>query len=479
MLADASAGTQFDLAQAIDQVLADERRLATRAASFVRLGNSLLILAIIFTSWRASGDEAWARLMIPVAVYVIGALGIFLLRSAAAAGRLVFLTGFIDIAAVSAILFGVESATTRSPLAVAAFGLGVFAFVVASSALVVRGGLVFVIAGVAAISETWLLRSVPPMPSHPVAGADAPVDWGVIAIAGVLLFAVAAMTQLRGSRLRTLAEDLARTEVERRLAQMRGEVLVREKQHIETRLVDSLTENDVLKQLQAAKESLAQVLVHDLRSPLSAVMATLDLVRQELEDAHLRPDLQRSASGAYKQAERLTAMISDLLDVAKLEEGHLKPRRETLSAADICEGVRSQICQLPRARKLEIRADSEPGLRVDADPNLLLRMVENLAVNAVRFANRTVRISAARDGGSLVFRVQNDGPPISPAMRAHLFEKFAQAGRTDGGWGLGLYFCKLAAEVHGGSVGFDEDPAWNVTFVVRLPAHVHGTSLAA
>jgi signal transduction histidine kinase len=403
--------------------------------------------------------------MIPVAIYVLGALCFFLLRNVQAAVRLAWLTGLVDVGAVGAILFGVQQASP-SPPAVATFALGLFALIVASSALVLRPAFVFVTAAAASLAEIWLLRST-----------DLP--WGVIAIAIVVLFAVAAMTQVSARRLQAVASGLARAEVARQLEHLRGEALVREKQTIETKLTDSQAQNELLIQLQAAKESLAQVLVHDLRNPVSSVMAALDLIRQELEDAGIRPDLQRSAQGALRQADRLTAMIADLLDVARLEEGKLQPHVETLSAAGIVEDVKAQTLLLPRAKKLAIEAEAVPDLRVDADPKLLTRMVENLAANAVRFASGRVRISVAREESQLVFRVQNDGPPLNPTIRAHLFEKFAQAGRTDGGWGLGLYFCRLAAEVHGGSVAVMEDPAWNVTFALRLPAHVDGKSLAA
>jgi signal transduction histidine kinase len=453
------------LKTAIDRMLGEERRLATQAASVVRLVSAMGILGIIFASFGTSKSDIWAQAMIPVAIYVVSALGFFLIRNLQAAARLAVLVGFVDIAAIGAIQFVVQGDLTHSAT-IATFTLGLFALIVASSSLVLRPSNVFLIAGVSTITEGWLLRS-------------ADIEYGVVGIAGIVLFSVAATTRAGTGRLSAVATSLAKTEIDRQMALLRGETLEQEKQQIETKLTDTRAQNDELIQLQAAKEALAQVLVHDLRSPLTGVIASLDTIRCELEEAGLRPDLQKSSGEALRQAERLTSMISDLLDVAKLEEGRLQPRRSRISAAELCEEVRSHALLIPRARRLAILAEAGPDLFLDADRNLLTRMVENLTTNAIRFAKTRVLVSAQREGNDLVFRVQNDGPPISQSLQGHLFEKFAQGGRTDGGWGLGLYFCKLAAEVHQGSVGVGASPDWNVTFEIRLPASVSSESTAS
>lgn len=451
-----SGPSSLELKGAIDRALADERRLSTSTASILRLASAVGLLLIIFASFGVSRNDLWAKAMIPVAIYVLSALGFFLIRNVPAAARLALLIGFVDMAAVSAIQVVIQGDVARSGT-FAGFTLGVFAVIVASSSLVLRSSSVFVTAAVASVSEAWLLR-------------DTGIEWGVVGISWLVLFAVAGVSRASIGRLSTVAASLARTEIDRRMAQVRGETLAQEKEQIETKLVDTRAQNDELIQLQAAKEALAQVLVHDLRSPLTAVIASIDLMRMELEEAGIRPDLQKSAGEALRQTERLTSMISDLLDVAKLEEGRLQPKLAGFVARDLCEEVRSRAILAPRAKRLTILAEADDSLQGFADINLLTRMVENLATNALRYAKTRVRICASREGSTLVFRVQNDGPSVTPTMQAHLFEKFAQAGRTDGGWGLGLYFCKLAAEVHGGSVGIADVPDWNVTFEIRLPA---------
>jgi signal transduction histidine kinase len=402
------------LTSQIDQVLADERRVATRSASMVRLGNTILILVVIFANFVHTRNDAWANAMIPVTVYVVAALALFLLRNVPAAVRLAWLTSFVDVAAVGVILFAVLVASP-SPAAVAALSLGLFGLIVASSSLMLRPAFVFLTAAAAALCDTWLLRS-------------ADLDWGMAAIACVVLFAVAATTQVSSRRISAVATGLALAEVSRQFEALRLENMTREKRTIETKLVSSQQQNDELIQLQQAKDTLAQVLVHDLRSPLTAVMATLDYIRMELVEAKVRPDLQQSAADALTQADRLTSMINDLLDVARLEEGRLQPTREDLSAKELCELVRAGSGALPRARKLLLEVDTAPGLRLDADRNLLRRALENLSGNAVRFAQRRVRISATKEGQNIVFRVQNDGPPLGARLHEHLFEKFVQGG---------------------------------------------------
>jgi signal transduction histidine kinase len=459
-----TAPVNYELNAAIDQALARERIAATQAATIVRLTTTLAILGIIFTRWRSSGGaDFWARMMIPVSVYVVSALTLFILRRVPAALRLAWFTGLIDIAAVAAIFFQEASGDDTVSNA---FPLGFFALLVATSALTLQRNFVFVTAAASSACEIWLLRS-------------AHAGWGYSGIAVIVLFAVGAATQVASHRLRAVVEGLARTEVARRLAGTRLKAMASENERIATELYDTQAQNDALVALQHAKEGLAQVLVHDLRSPVTAVMASLDFIRQELEFAHERPDLQRSAADAVRQAERLTSMINDLLDVARLEEGRLKPLLADLSAADLCQESRRHSALLPRIRKLKVEVESDAGLRVEADRKLLVRILDNLLGNAVRFAETRVRLTALGEGNEVVFRVQNDGPPINPLMRKHLFEKFAQLGRTDGGWGLGLYFCRLAAEVHGGSVSVESDDQWNVSFVLRLPSRIQQETLAA
>jgi signal transduction histidine kinase len=114
------------------------------------------------------------------------------------------------------------------------------------------------------------------------------------------------------------------------------------------------------------------------------------------------------------------------------------------------------------------------ALALEADRALLTRVVENLAANAARHTPQggRMRLEAREQDDEVVLAVHNDGRPIPPDAREQLFDKFAQGGAersVRSGWGLGLYFCRLAVEAHGGRIGVEEVAGWSTSFVVRLP----------
>jgi signal transduction histidine kinase len=102
------------------------------------------------------------------------------------------------------------------------------------------------------------------------------------------------------------------------------------------------------------------------------------------------------------------------------------------------------------------------------------RVLENLVANALRYSPRggKVLLAAETRGGEHVIAIHNNGPAIDPAKRVALFEKYRQEGNGVArvtGWGLGLYFCRMAVEAHGGRIAVEDVPGWSTSFLVRLP----------
>jgi signal transduction histidine kinase len=115
--------------------------------------------------------------------------------------------------------------------------------------------------------------------------------------------------------------------------------------------------------------------------------------------------------------------------------------------------------------------EGDPSQRARIDSLLVMRAVENLVANAFRFvrAGDRIRIAASQSNGALVLAVQNSGPPVRPEVRPALFRgRNTQEGDHKNA-GLGLYFCRLVAEAHGGVALLAEDSAWNVEFRLQLP----------
>jgi two-component system sensor histidine kinase/response regulator len=231
-------------------------------------------------------------------------------------------------------------------------------------------------------------------------------------------------------------------------------------------------QRDTLMRLQMQKERLTAFVVHDLKNPVNS----LDLHAQLLlRDKELSSRSRSSVQHIRDEARSLLRLVLNLLDISKSEEGQLAPRRsavdlETL-VAEVLEGleVRAQNARIQLVREL-----AEP--RVNADPDLLRRVIENLLDNAFRHApeGSAIRVSSAAEGEAVCICVADAGKGISPEMRGKVFERFVQLELGDTvstrtGRGLGLTFCKLAVEAHGGSIWVeDADPG--AIFCLRLPA---------
>lgn len=247
-----------------------------------------------------------------------------------------------------------------------------------------------------------------------------------------------------------------------------------------------------LKQLEELRRDLISMIVHDLKSPLSAIMGGLEYL-SENERAKVSETSRRVLALSRRSADDLLNMIQNLLDVAKMEEGKLKIRLEQKNLAEImlesCESFR---LSLEKDSKSLVK-NFAPGLPpVPMDPQLIRRVVMNLLSNAVRhtLSNGRIELATRRSNGDVELIVKDDGEGISPEYREKIFDKFVQAdrspeagGRGEGrkrvhlrsGTGLGLTFCKMAVELHGGNIRVESEPGKGSTFIVTLP--VKGTLL--
>ncbi len=253
----------------------------------------------------------------------------------------------------------------------------------------------------------------------------------------------------------------------RSLLRVRG--LIAELEEARARLA---ARNAALEELEALKETLAQTLVHDLKNPLSAILANLDLLeRSDEESAKKLLDRSRSA------AQRIHRMILDLLDVAGLEEGRLRLDVEETDAVPLVRRAAEDLETAARARRVEIVVEtSDRPCPLRADQSVLHRVLDNLLTNAIEHtpAGGAVRVAVHPCAEGIEIQVADDGPGIPPEHREKVFEKFARlelrrAGLS-GNRGLGLTFCRLAIEAHGGTVWVDAAPGGGALFRTILPS---------
>jgi signal transduction histidine kinase len=229
-----------------------------------------------------------------------------------------------------------------------------------------------------------------------------------------------------------------------------------------------------LQALETARDGLVHMIVHDLRSPLTGLQAYLDLL---LTSPALAADEQgiefaRESSAIVR---RLSGMITQLLDLSRLESGKMPLSPQPV---DLTELVRCAVatlgpppCPLDLASEFEVC--SEP---VVCDADLISRVIANLVGNAYKFSpeGQPVRITIERRNGSARIAVSDRGPGVPPELQSHIFEKFVQGsnGRSgrEASTGLGLAFCRLAVDAHGGRIGVESHPPEGSTFWIELPA---------
>lgn len=262
-----------------------------------------------------------------------------------------------------------------------------------------------------------------------------------------------------------LSKPVNLTELEARVTSL----VTRRRQHAE--LVEA---NARLRKLQKKKQDLAALVVHDLRNPLSAIQGNIELLLEDLPDAD--DFVRESLSDCHKLAARALFLVAGLLDVEELSEGLLHAERQRVAVADVVRQATPHHEATIRLRGLHLEYRLPEGLEATIDPDLIGRLVENLLDNAVRYAPREGHVvvqATLEEGGALVVRVGNDGPPVPDSERERIFGRYyrleARRAGARANRGLGLYFCKLAAEAHDGSICVEQTDELPACFVLRLP----------
>jgi signal transduction histidine kinase len=230
-----------------------------------------------------------------------------------------------------------------------------------------------------------------------------------------------------------------------------------------------------LRELQKVRDDLMKMIVHDLKTPLTSVLATLEMARDGDFGALTAPQT-RALSDAEAKAEDLLALIEDLLEVARIEEQTIVLKPEPIAPAALLAeivydwGLRFQ--QEGTTATVDV-ADDAPVFR--ADKVLFKRVLSNLVQNAITHTAGpvTIALSARADAGGILFTVADDGPGIPAEYQETIFQKFervrsANAPRVRSS-GLGLTFCRLAVEAHGGRIWVTSTEGEGSTFSVQVP----------
>jgi len=225
------------------------------------------------------------------------------------------------------------------------------------------------------------------------------------------------------------------------------------------------------RELENMRDSMVHMIVHDLRAPLTAVFNYLDLVREQ-EAGFIAPESMQNLDLAMKASRWMVQMVNVLLDASKIESGQMTLRRVECDVGDVVSDAIDAIRSLADEKNVLCKSEH---VRAAVDRDAIARVVQNLVTNAVKLTppGGDVRISLRTKDASLRVEVSDNGPGIAAEHHPKIFEKFGQLDtnvrQSIPSSGLGLYFCKLAVEAHGGHIGVDSEVGQGSTFWFELP----------
>lgn len=283
----------------------------------------------------------------------------------------------------------------------------------------------------------------------------------------VLLVTALSDREHRLAGLSSGADDFLTKPFDRTELRLRVDLFLRLRKQ-ERQIEEQLLE---LQRLDALKDDLASLLVHDLKHPLTGVFAWLAIAKESAA-----PETAAELDNALAAATRVRDAINDLLQIRALEQGHLTAARDVVNVTEAVNAAIGAVDGAARERGITVQVLAH-DLMVRADAPLLRRAVENLLANAIRHSppSGLVEIAVTAREGGVRIEVADRGPGVPDERKEMVFTKFGMldpgAMRTRRGFGLGLYLVQLVAEAHGGRASVCDRPGGGALFEVFLPSH--------
>jgi PAS domain S-box-containing protein len=230
------------------------------------------------------------------------------------------------------------------------------------------------------------------------------------------------------------------------------------------------------KRIERLKDEFVSTVSHELRTPLTSISGSLGLLMGQWA-GKLPESAARLLSIAHKNSQRLVRLINDILDIEKIESGHVVFNLSQIGLRQLVEQAIEGNRGFAEGYGVRVRLDAaSKGGEVNVDPDRLSQVITNLLSNAIKFSapDQEVLVAVEKNGNIFRVSVRDHGVGIPAAFKPHIFEKFAQADATDsrqkGGTGLGLNIAKQIVERLGGTIGFADAPGGGTNFHIELPA---------
>ncbi len=300
---------------------------------------------------------------------------------------------------------------------------------------------------------------IPPLHRFTIAEEE---NW--VALAAFVIAAIVSSTVAGLARARAVEAERRREEADRALAEL--EALTRERDRMQAEAVEA----EAVRRSDELKTVLLRSISHDLRTPLTSIIAGGTALGSETLTAEERAEL---SDGIVGEGRRLSRLVENLLDISRLEAGKAEPHRGPVDLAEVLEAARQG---QGKTESIRLAIDAELPM-VDADAAQLERAFANLLENGVRYGNgRPVLVRSRLVGGNIVVRVVDQGPGIPEGEWARIFEPFQHGDVASAGSGLGLAIAKGFIEANGGGIAIESLPGQGTSFVVTLPLHQGGTA---
>jgi K+-sensing histidine kinase KdpD len=233
--------------------------------------------------------------------------------------------------------------------------------------------------------------------------------------------------------------------------------------------------NIQLKKLEKLRADLFNMLIHDLKGPISEVVANLDILSYTVVDEN-----RQYVKSAQIGCDTLIRMISNLLDIARLEERKLELLYERIDPKDLVKEALGRLFRVGKTRKLCFVEKAPPPTTTDVlwgDRGILLRVLQNLLTNAIQYSPPGETIEVGFEylkSPKIRFFVKDNGPGVPPEYRQAIFDKYVQLDKKADGrtytTGMGLTFCKMAVKAHRGTIGVTTEAPKGSRFWFVLPA---------
>lgn len=239
-------------------------------------------------------------------------------------------------------------------------------------------------------------------------------------------------------------------------------------------LAEQIGRNAAAQARRAAAEELVTILAHDLRNLLGPLGLRLEMLKLRAQGPQREED-RRDADAAARTLQRLTALVSDLLDVARIDQGMFQVQPQLVDVGELVAEVAAVFDSPQHPVRLSVQEGG--SLQVPADASRVRQCLENLIANATQQSPAAAAVSIfvkrakkERMGDVVQVEVVDEGPGIPQEMLPRLFDRYASGDGGRGGLGLGLYLAKRIAALHGGELGVESEPGKGTRFTLALPS---------